>query len=186
MAGAPAAQCRKSCRCPDDSAPTRRALRAGSAPTPARLAPYCPGEISAQPRFPAACQTPCKPHPSRQHRVSPQRESERWSGQSSENSCFSERQPESERLVVQRGIPGGFGPLHIRWLWRSQNVQDSRAIPVLAKVGAMLQLEHHVLVANAADQRAVSCSIFLYEHVEAHHALATHRNPDVRSLRSAQ
>lgn len=50
----------------------------------------------------------------------------------------------------------------------------------------MLQLERHVFVANAADQRAVSRAIFFYEHVEAHDALATHGNPDVRSLRSAQ
>src|SRR5215470_5808028 len=46
----------------------------------------------------------------------------------------------------------------------------------------MLQFKRNIFVAHRADQRTVRGAVLLHEHVEAHHALATYRNPQVGGL----
>src|SRR5882762_7080416 len=50
----------------------------------------------------------------------------------------------------------------------------------------MLQLKRYGLVAHGADQYPVGGVSLWSEHVVAHHTLATHWNPQICSLRSAQ
>src|ERR1700722_14776403 len=50
----------------------------------------------------------------------------------------------------------------------------------------MLQFKRYGLVAHGADQHPVGGVTLRPEHVIAHHTLATHWNPQIRSLRSAQ
>src|ERR1700759_444513 len=95
-------------------------------------------------------------------------------------------QSRSQCLVVELGISIGLFALHIRRLWRTQHVENASAFSVEADVGLMFQFEGYVFVTDGAHQRAVAGAAMLDEHVVAHDALATYRDPKIWSLRSRQ
>src|SRR5580704_12162419 len=83
-----------------------------------------------------------------------------------------------EGLIAQRFVIR-FATLGLGRPWRSQHVDRARSVSVTCQVHSLFQFQSDILVAYAANKRAISRAVFLDKDVESHHPLAANGNPDI-------
>src|SRR3989442_376695 len=85
-----------------------------------------------------------------------------------------------QRWFVQTGLTDRFSPVCLWGLSRSQQSKKVRSFAIVTRFRKRLLFKRDVLAAHRdrADQCRQDRPIRLPEQIAAHHAPATHRNPD--------
>src|ERR1700723_1156193 len=128
---------------------------------------------------------PCIRRPYRRLPAAPGCDSAKWSDRSLPGKISRKRRFRLQGWIVGAGFGGRFFSFRFGWPGRSDQIQNSRAFPEFTRGHDRLLLKSNVLVALRTNQGCVGTAVRLPEHVEAHDAPATHRNPHCGSLVSS-
>src|SRR5690242_16703212 len=87
-----------------------------------------------------------------------------------------------QRWIVGAGFGEGFSSFRLWRFGRSNQTQNLRAFTEVVRSSKRFLLKGNGLVARRTNERRVSLAICLPEHIAAHDAPATHRNPHCGSF----
>src|SRR5579859_405099 len=158
------------------------APRVETARAPGVLWPLLREGISGPPRGQAGYREPCIRCPSRRRRVAPRCDSAKWSDQSLEGEALGEMQFRLQSRIVGAGFGEGFSSVRHGRFGRSDETQNLCAFTEAIRGRQRLLFQRNVLVTGCAKERCVSSAIRLPEHIAAHDAPATYRNPNLGSF----